>query len=226
MIRRHDKHFHPVFNLGNFDAAVAGDYGGNDIYVRYYGGLGQAYTFAESVEDLCRQMRPLRRRPFIVPQAFGQSEKQSSETPEWVRVEAYVSCIHGASGIGFYCWNQTGDWSGANKQGMGWNPPTAHEVKKLIEEIKVFQNALRIPGAMYLKSRDGNVEALLCGDETTGRFLIAANLIEGPAKTELLVQGLDGATLEPLFGAPAAKAKNDAMPLALPQWGTAVWRVK
>ncbi len=35
-----------------------------------------------------------------------------------------------------------------------------------------------------------------------------------------------GASLEPLFGAPAAKVKNGALPLALPKWGTAVWRVK
>ena len=226
LIRRHDRNLHPVFNLGNFEASVSGDYGGNDIYVRYYGGLGQAYSFAERVDEMTRQYAPFHRRPFVVPQAFGQSEKQATETPEWVRVETYVSLVHGASGIGFYCWNQTGDWSGANKQGMGWNPPTAHEVKKLIGEIKVFQHALRIPGERFLKSTDGNVHALLCGDESTGRFLIAVNLFEGGVKTELPAFGLGGATLEPLFGAPAAKARGNAIPLSLPQWGTAVWRVK
>ena len=226
LVRRHDKHLHPTFNLGNFESTTSGDYGGNDIYVRYYGGLGQAYSFAARVEEMRLQYAPLHRRPFVVPQAFGQSEKQATESPAWVRVEAYASVIHGASGIGFYCWKQTGDWSGAQKQGMGWNPPTAHEVKKLIEEIKVFQDALRVPGERILKSKDGNVHALLCGDDASGRFLIAANLMEGAVKTELPVAGLDDATLEPLFGAPAAKAKGGVLPLALPTWGTAAWRVK
>ena len=225
-VKKHDKNLHPTFNLGNIATASSGDFGGNDIYVRYYGGLGQASAFAGRIDSLRKEMAPLRRRPFIVPQAFGQSEKQPEETPEWVRVEAYLACIHGASGIGFYCWKQTGDWTGAQKQGMGWNPPTALEVKKIVAEIKVFADALRIPGEKFLKSKDGNVHALLFGNEKTGRFLIAANLFEGAVKTDLKAFGLDGATLESLFDSPSAKARDGLMPITLPQWGTAAWRVK
>ena len=226
LIRRHDTHLHPTFNLGNLPASLSGDYGGNDIYLRYYGGLSPAHDFAKRIDEMRREYAPLHRRPFVVPQAFGQSEKQPSETPEWVRLQAYVSVVHGASGIGFYCWKQTGDWSGANKQGMGWNPPTAHEVRKIIAEIRTFQDALRVPGAVFVKSRDGNVHALLCGDDASGRFLIAVNLQELPVRTDLDTPSLSGRTLEPLFGAPAAKVKNGLMPLSLPLWGTAVWRVK
>ncbi|MBQ6247932.1 MAG: hypothetical protein IJK04_13760 [Kiritimatiellae bacterium] len=225
-VKKHDKNLHPTFNLGDVATATSGDFGGNDIYVRYYGGLGQASAFAGRIDAIRKEMAPLRRRPFIVPQAFGQSEKQPEETPEWVRVEAYLACIHGASGIGFYCWKQTGDWTGAQKQGMGWNPPTALEVKKLVAEIKVFADALSIPGEKFFKSKDGNVHALLFGNEKTGRFLIAANLFEGAVKTDLKAFGLDGAKLEPLFGSPAAKVRDGLMPIALPQWGTAAWRVK
>ncbi|MBR1921725.1 MAG: hypothetical protein IJ829_06965, partial [Kiritimatiellae bacterium] len=225
---------YPTFNLGNLPAVMAGDVGGNDIYVRYYGGLGSAATFADRVEALRREYRPLHRRPFIVPQAFGQSERQATETPEWVRIETYLSVIHGACGIGFYCWKQTGDWGGSQKQGMGWNPPTAHEVKKLIAEVKTFQAALMSGAAENIKSDDGNVHALLCGDAASGRFLIAANTLELPVETELPVPGLGELKLEPLFGAAEAKraggflgiGRREALALSLPAWGTAVWRVR
>ncbi|MBR4171278.1 MAG: hypothetical protein IKR48_06470 [Kiritimatiellae bacterium] len=231
---RADKKGYPAFNLGNLPAVMAGDIGGNDIYVRYYGGVGSATQFADRVEALRREYAPLHRRPFIVPQAFGQSKQQFTETPAWVRVEAYLACIHGANGIGFYCWKQTGDWNGGQKQGMGWNPPTAHEVKKLIEEIKVFQGALMSGIEMRLLSEDGNVRALLCGDDASGRYLICANTLELPVQTELAVPNLANLTLEPLFGAPKPDraggflgiGRRDAIRLTLPVWGTAVWRVK
>jgi hypothetical protein len=221
-----DKAGYPAFNLGNLAAVMAGDVGGNDIYLRYYGGLGSAAQFADRVDGMRREYAPLHRRPFIVPQAFGQSEKQSTETPAWVRVEAYLACIGGANGIGFYCWTQTGDWNGSQKQGMGWNPATAHAVKRLIEEIKVFQGALMSGAETRLLSEDGNVRALLCGDDASGRYLICANTLEFPVKTELAVPGLSKLTLEPLFGAPKPDRSGDSLRLSLPVWGTAVWRVK
>ena len=221
-----DKAGYPAFNLGNLPAVMAGDVGGNDIYLRYYGGVGSAAQFADRVDDMRREYAPLHRRPFIVPQAFGQSERQSTETPEWVRVEAYLACIGGANGIGFYCWTQTGDWNGSQKQGMGWNPATAHEVKRLIEEIKVFQGALMSGAETRLLSNDGNVRALLCGDDASGRYLVCANTLELPVKTELAVPGLSKRSLEPLFGAPKPDRSGDSLRLSLPAWGTAVWRVE
>ncbi len=233
-LRRYDKRLHPVFNLGNMPAVLSGDVGGNDIYLRYYGGLGEARIFAERVENMRKEYAKFHRRPFIVPQAFGKSKSQYTETPEWVRLESYISIIHGANGIGFYCWKQTGDWDGKHAQGMGWNPPTAHMVKKLIEEIKVLHPALRVPGQKNLKSLDANVHALLCGDAAAGRYLIAVNTLEGAVDTELPVPGLSGMKLEPMFGAPKAKhaggvlgiGTREALSVKLPAWGTAVWRVK
>ena len=213
----YDKAGYPAFNLGNLPAVMAGDVGGNDIYLRYYGGLGSAAQFADRVDDMRREYAPLHRRPFIVPQAFGQSERQSTETPEWVRVEAYLSCIGGANGIGFYCWTQTGDWNGSQKQGMGWNPATAHEVQKLIAEIKVFQGALMSGSEVRALSNDGNVRALYCGDDASGRYLICANTFEGPVDTEIAVPGLGKRELEPLFGAPKPSRSGETLRLKLPQ---------
>lgn len=215
----------PAFNLGNVPAVMAGDLGGNDIYVRYYGGLGSAATFANRLDSIRRDLAPFRRRPFIVPQAFGQSPRQSSETPEWVRVETYLCCIHGAAGIGYYCWKQTGDWTGVERQGMGWNPPTAHEVKKLIAEVKTFQAALMSGESLLLKSSDGNVHALLCGDAATGRYLIAANTLEGEVETSIRMNGTGDLALEPLFDSPQARFRGDALQIRLPAWGTAAWKV-
>ena len=221
-----DKAGFPTFNLGNLAAVTAGDVGGNDIYLRYYGGLGSAAQFADRVDDMRREYAPLHRRPFIVPQAFGRSEHQSTETPEWVRVEAYLSCIGGANGIGFYCWTQTGDWSGSQKQGMGWNPATAHEVQKLIAEIKVFQGALMSGAETRALSNDGNVRALFCGDDASGRYLLVANTFEGPVDTEIAIPGLGKRELEPLFGAPKPSRSGETLRLKLPQWGTAAWHVR
>lgn len=226
-VRANDKHYHPGFNLGNFPAVMSSDMGGNDIYVRYYGGLGEARSFTERVEEMRRMYAPYRRRPFVVPQAFGQSKSQNSETPEWVRFESYISIIHGANGLGFYCWTQTGDWSGKHAQGMGWNPVTAHAVKKIISEIKVFELALRVPGQKNFRSLDGQVDALLCGDEKTGRFLIACSVCEFPVDTALQIKGIGKSKLEPLFGAPKAEFNgDDELKFKLPQWGTAVWKIK
>ncbi len=232
-VRKYDKHFHPGFNLGNFPAVMSSDCGGNDIYVRYYGGLGEARDFANKIDAMRREYAPYNRRPFIVPQAFGQSKSQNSETPEWVRFESYISVIHGANGLGFYCWKQTGDWTGKHEQGMGWNPKTAHEVKKIISEIKVFQHALRVPGQKNFQSDDGMVDALLCGNEKTGRFLIMASVSELPVDTAMQIPGVAGMKLEPLFGTAKAKTVKgggadglDSISIKLPQWGTAVWRVK
>ncbi len=226
-VRKHDPKYHPVFNLGNLPAVMAGDWGGNDIYLRYYGSVGEGRAFAMRVRSMRDQLKPYHRRPFIVPQAFGLSKRQSTETPEWVRLESYASIIYGANGLGFYCWKQVGS-KPEEAQGMGWNPATAHEVKKIIAEIKVLHPALRVPGQMNLLSFDGHVHALLCGDETTGRHLICVNVNEGPVDTGLPVPGIEKMKFEPLFGAPAGKLnkKKDALAIKLPTWGTAVWRIK
>ena len=232
IFHENDPGLHPTFNLGNLPAVMSGDYGGQDRYCRYYGGLGSLNSFIEETEDLKRAYARYQMRPFMVPQAFGTSPQQSTETPEYVRAEAFAGLIHGASGIGFYCWKQTGDWTGKNRQGMGWNPPTAHAVKQIIKEIRVFEQALMVPGkTVELKSEDGNVHAILCGDETTGRFLVALNTYELPVETALPVPGLADLTLEPLFGAPEPKkhgglGAKDALALKLPGWGTAIWQVK
>ena len=88
--------------------------------------------------------------------------------------------------------------------------------------------ALRVPGQMNLESFDGHVHALLCGDETTGRYLICVNVNEGPVDTGLPVPGIEKMKFESLFGAPAGKLnkKKDALAIKLPTWGTAVWRIK
>ena len=235
IFHENDPGLHPTFNLGNMPAVMAGDYGGQDRYCRYYGGLGSLNTFIEETEALKAAYARYQLRPFMVPQAFGQSPEQSTETPEYVRAEAFAGLIHGASGIGFYCWSQTGDWKGTHRQGMKWNPPTAHAVKQIIKEIRVFEQALMVPGkTVELKSEDGNVHAILCGDETTGRFLVALNTYELPVETALPVPGLSDLKLEPLFGAPEPKkaggffgiGAKDAIALKLPGWGTAIWRVK
>ena len=123
-------------------------------------------------------------------------------------------------------WRQTGDWGGSQRQGMGWNPPTAHEVQKVIAEMKVFYDALLVPGAVQCRSKDGQIHGYLCGDAKSGVYLLSVNASDDKVSTEITLPALAGKTLEPLFGAPAAKISGSTFPLSLPGLGTAVWRVK
>ena len=231
-ISKHDAKFHPVMNLGVLSANMAGDIGGDRIFMRHRGEVGDARIYAEQVAKLRSSLAPFNRRPFMVVQAIGVNG-QRTESLEWVRAQAYLSLINGANGLAFYCWRETGN-HGRNLQGMGWNPPTAYAVKKIIEEVKVFQAALRTPGQKNLVSNDGNVIALLCGDGKSGRYLIAASTLEAPVDTVLPVPGISGMKLEPMFGAPKAECsggfmglgKSESISVRLPALGTAVWRLK
>ena len=219
---------HPTFNLsaGDHSTAPGGDVYGFDCYPRYYGGTGELTRISRTMEEAWRQVGAF--QPIIVvPQAFGQSEKQPTELPEHVRALSYLSIVRGAKGMFWYCWKQTGDWQGTQKQGMGWNPPTAAVVKQVIAEFKEFDDALLVPGAVHLTSADGLVLAILAGDDTTGRFLVYVNGdLTKASDSTIDVQLPDGATLEPLFGGPKASVKNGKVALKAPALATGAFRVK
>lgn len=219
---------HPTFNLsaGDHSTAPGGDVYAFDCYPRYYGGTGELTRISRTMEEAWRQVGAF--QPIIVvPQAFGQSEKQPTELPEHVRALSYLSIVRGAKGMFWYCWKQTGDWQGTQKQGMGWNPPTAAVVKQVIAEFKEFDDALLVPGAVHLTSADGLVLAILAGDDTTGRILVYVNGDLAKASDSTIeVQLPDGATLEPLFGGPKASVKNGKVALKAPALATGAFRVK
>jgi hypothetical protein len=163
----------------------------------------------------------------VVPQAFGQSEKQPTEDPKHVRAMSYLAIVRGARGMFWYCWKQTGDWAGKQKQGMGWNPPTAKMVKTLIAEFKVFGQALLEPNPEFLTSDDGLVLGIVAGSEKTGRFLIYVNGdLEKRSNSAIKVPLKDGTELEPLFGGPQGAVKDGKIVLDLPALATGVFKIK
>lgn len=218
---------HPTFNLsaGDHSTAAGGDVYSFDCYPRYYGGTGELTRISRTMEAAWKQVgahQPI----IVVPQAFGQSEKQPTELPEHVRAMSYLGIVRGAKGMFWYCWKQTGDWSGSQKQGMGWNPPTAELVKQVIAEFKVFSQALLVPGAKHLTSADGLVLAILAGDDATGRFLVYVNGDLTKASDSTIEVSLpDGAILEPLFGGPKASLKGGKVALKAPALATGAFRV-
>ena len=219
---------HPTFNLsaGDHGTAPGGDVYAFDCYPRYYGGTGELTRVSKTMESAWAQVGAFQ-PVIVVPQAFGQSEKQPTELPEHVRAMSYLAIVRGAKGMFWYCWKQTGDWNGTQKQGMGWNPPTAAVVKDVIAEFKVFNQALLVPGAVHLTSADGLVLAILAGDETTGRFLVYVNGdLTRSSDSTLEVPLADGAMLEPLFGGPEASVKDGRVALNVRALATGAFRVK
>lgn len=232
-LQRASKYFHdmdedhPTFNLsaGDHSTAAGGDVYAFDCYPRYYGGTGAVTRISQTMEEAWKRVgayQPV----IVVPQAFGQSEKQPTELPEHVRAMSYLGIVRGAKGMFWYCWKQTGDWSGSQKQGMGWNPPTAELVKQVIAEFKVFSQALLVPGAKHLTSADGLVLAILAGDDTTGRFLVYVNGDLAKASDSTIEVPLpDQAKLEPLFDGPKASVQGGKVALKVPALATGAFRV-
>lgn len=219
---------HPTISLsaGDHSLEPCADVYAFDCYPRYYGGTGEVTRLSSSTEAAYNRMgayKPI----IVVPQAFGKSEKQPTELPEHVRAMSYLSIVRGAKGIFWYCWKQTGDWNGSQKQGMGWNPPTAKEVQKVIAEVKVFSDALLAPNPTFLTSEDGLTLGILAGDDSTGRFLIYVNGdLTKESNATLSVPLPKEAVLEPLFDGPAATLKNGKISLKVPALGTGAFRVK
>lgn len=232
-LQRASKYFHdmdedhPTFNLsaGDHDCAPGGDVYSFDCYPRYYGGTGVVTRISDTTAEAYKRVGSF--QPIIVvPQAFGESPKQPTEKPEHVRAMSYLAIVRGAKGMFWYCWKQTGDWTGAARQGMGWNPPTAEVVKKVIAEFKEFDDELLVPGAVHLTSADGLVLAILAGDDTTGRFLVYVNGDLTKASDSTIDVPLPAGTkLEPLFGGPAGAIQDGKLKLNLPPLATGAFRV-
>jgi hypothetical protein len=216
---------HLTYLVGTGDTSVSpgADVYAVDVYPRYYGSKGPLTRVAD-VMDASREGTGFRQPVIAVLQAFGQ-KGQPSESPADVRCMSYLAVTHGVQGVFWYCWKQTGDWDGKQSQGMGWYPPTAEMVKAVIAEFKTFMPALLVPGNRTLKSDDGRIHAIVCGDGTTGRFLVYVNGEEEPAESVLRVPELAGMKLEPLFGGPSGKVEDGRLQLKLPPLATGVYRV-
>ena len=139
---------------------------------------------------------------------------------------SYIALTHGVQGIIWYCWKETGDRSG--QEGAGNHPPTIQVLTDVIAEIKVFAPALLVPENRMLKSDDddGLIQAILCGNEKTGRFLIYVNSVYETTESTLSVPELAGMKLEPLFGGASGKIKNNKLKLKLPPLATGAFRVE
>ncbi len=133
---------------------------------------------------------------------------------------SYLCMVHGAKGLFWYCW-----WDGG-EQGALYDADLRASIRKLTDEAKEFKLALLVPGAVTFRSADEKVHARLCGDASTGRFLIAVNGSDDPSDGVFANQALKGLKLEPLFDTPAAQPdKNGQMKVAFKGAARAVWRV-
>ena len=215
---------YPTIGLGRMGMAWTCDIPGCEVYPVYGGGKGPLTPIAEALDAFIAFTRSKKNIP-LIHQCFGDNVRGASEKPEQVRAMTYLGYTHGAKGIFWYCWKQTGDWSGAQAQGMGWHPETHTEVRRLVGETKVFCQALLEPGARKFKSADGKVHAILCGSEQTGRFLVYVNSDYEAVESELVVPELEGVAIMPLFGGPKAAVKKGRIGLKIPALGTGAFLV-
>lgn len=211
---------HPTYIVSTGDPGMGegADILALDVYVRYHKS-NQALTGVSDAIDKAYRATNRRQCIMMVPQAFGNYEMHH-ETPEEVRAMTYLAVTHGVRGIIWYCWRDGGE------QGMVFHEKPRESLTKVISELKVFRNALLRPGARQTRSLDGRIHSILCGDETTGRFLIYVNGTDDPSDSELIYPELDGAKLTPLFDTPAAKNKHGKIALKLPMQATGVFKVE
>ena len=215
-----DPEDHPTYLVATHDPAMSGgaDIIGVDCYPRSFG----AKRPMTSISDLIAKfVAALPGRCIIaVPQAFGRTAKHN-ESPEECKCMAYLSMIYGAKGIFWYCW-----WDSGN-QGACADAETRRAITEVTTEAKDFKMALLAPGATVVKSADGRVHARLCGDDATGRFLIAVNGTDDPSDGVLESPVFKGLKLEPLHGSPAVQpdaAGRLATPFA--PCARASWKVR
>ncbi len=193
-----------------------------DVYPFYYGGEGPAARMADTM-DFGLASTDFRKPIIAVPQSFGDNERHH-EKPAHVRSLSYLSIVHGARGVIWYCWKETGDRTG--QEGAGQHPATAAEIKTLITEFKVLAPALMEPGARTLKSDGDNIHAIVCGSAATGRYLICANSTDTPVEETLALPELkDGTKLKGIFSAADQKVRKGTLKLKLPAFGTAAYTI-
>lgn len=214
-----DPEDHPTYLVATRDPAMSGgaDVIGVDCYPRSFG----AKRPMTSISDLIVKFNEALpgRCVIAVPEAFGHTANHK-ESPEECKCMAYLSMVAGAKGVFWYCW-----WDGGN-QGASNDAETRRTITEVTTEAKAFKLALLAPGGVMLKSDDGRVLARLCGDESTGRFLIAVNGSDDPSAGVIASPSLKGLKLEPLYDSPAAQPDANGR-LAAPLAGAAraVWRV-
>jgi hypothetical protein len=215
-----DPEDHPTYLVATRDPAMSAgaDIIGVDCYPRSFGAKRPMTSISDLIEKFNAQLPG--RCIIAVPESFGHSGKHQ-ETPDECKCMAYLSMVHGAKGVFWYCW-----WDSGN-QGACADAETRRAITEVTTEAKDFKLALLVPGGQVVKSVDGRVHARLCGDDATGRFLIAVNGTDDPSDGVIESPALKGQALEPLHGSPAVQpdaAGRLATPFA--PCARAIWRVK
>ena len=218
---------HPTYLVTTRDYRMhdGADIFGVDTYPRAFG-RKRPMTDVSGLVDHVTSNTPYGQCVIAVPQGFGHSGKSNkaphihNESREEQFCMSYLAMVHGAKGLFWYTW-----WDG-NDQGAVFDAELRQTIKQIIDEAREFKLALLVPDAVTFRSEDGKVHARLCGDASTGRFLITVNGSDDPSDGVFKNAALKGQKLEPLFDTPAAQPdKNGQMKVAFKGAARAVWRV-
>jgi hypothetical protein len=139
---------------------------GIDTYPLNKEGQGDILSVANRI-DMLRKATGDTKPVISVLQSFG------FEPLDKFRVMAYLSVVHGAKGILWYCWQE-----GDPPNGVNTNDALKEEMRKVIAEIRDLAPAVLSGNTRMLMLADGKVHALLCGNKATGVKLICVNPTE------------------------------------------------
>lgn len=217
-----DPEDHPTYLVTTHEPRMkaGGDIFGLDCYPRSFGSKGDMRKIGDLIDNLFAN-NPPGRCIIAVPESFGCTADKHKETPEECKCMSYLSMVHGAKGIFWYCW-----WDPGN-QGACNDLNTRQAIKEVTSEAKEFKLALLAPGFTKFKSSDERIHGCVCGDDTTGRFVICVNGTDDPSDSPIESPALKGLSLEPLFGSPTATPDaNGKMVINLKAMERAVYKVK
>lgn len=201
-----------------------------DIHQRYtdvfaFDPYGSKETPFDAVEKTVRWFRKAKqatngRKPLVcVPHAFPSAKGV-------LRAVAYVSLVHDARGIIWYCWKQTG--GGPVGVGLHQYPERQEEHKELLAEIKAMckNGGLLSPRRRCFEA--GAIHGIVCGDARKGdRFILLVNTSDKTATASLEIPELKGRKelKEPFNSNKAHSLTGDnKISVELPPYATCVYQ--
>ena len=222
--RNLDRH-HPTFTVSTGDPVVGtgADIVGFDYYNR--GVTRRSNAVFGDIIDRARRYYGRGKAIIAVPQSFGDKERHPTETPKSIRSTAYLVLAHGANGILWYSWRESG--KKREVEGAGNHPETAAAIRQVISEIKPLIPALTSGCMEPIRSKDGLIHAAVIGTPKTGRYLIYSNAEEMASDTVLHSDWFETAALRRVCGeGEASKLKNGCLSFRAPPLDAGVFALE
>ncbi len=138
---------------------------------------------------------------WVVPQAFAIDNAWAEPTNEELRCQAYLSIVHGATGLVWYAWYTTEPWSenasGRNQWLLPDSPMWPYFTKLNAEITELAPVFLQAERRGLVKCDKEVIHTQLWEEADGSRLLVAVN--PRPEELSCTLSGLAGESVEVLF---------------------------